>query len=106
MTAKRVIIDEVGGCALMHAFTHHRQMIVEWGRAVGRLELFATIFQNTVNITFTPNAQTVAVYRAFAEAELKRLRRESLHAKLSCSHDVQSHVTVLLGLLNQLPKPN
>jgi hypothetical protein len=103
MRIRKVSLDEVGCCAMTHAFLRHPAHVREWGNANGRLHVLYEIFQNTHSLSFVPNAETAIAYRAFALAEVRRLRSGT--NRLLCRHSTASHVVALQSLLVSLPAP-
>lgn len=101
----RVTLNEVGCCALTHAFLRNPRMVSQWSHRIGRFELFYEIFQNTSGIAFMPNRQTIVIYRTFARAERRRLKEAlSGDARLRCRHSALAHLIALQSLLDQFPK--
>jgi hypothetical protein len=107
--ATTVKVESVGCCAMLHAFLRNPGMMRQWGATVGRLDLLCTIFQNTIRMMFTPDVQTVEVYRAFASAEVKRLQFcivEETDTRLVCRHTANQHIAALRDVLKQFPRGN
>lgn len=102
MESKKVTLSEVGCCAMTHAFLRHPSQVRQWGRVIGPLQILYEIFQNTLNLAFVPCEETVLVYRAFAENELRRLAGTT-NAHLLCRHGATAHAKALEQLLNGLP---
>lgn len=102
MENKKVTLSEVGCCAMTHAFLRNPSQVREWGHAIGPLQILYEIFQNTLNLAFVPNEQTVLVYRVFADNELRRLVGTT-NARLLCRHGAAAHAKALEQLLDGLP---
>lgn len=96
-----VTLDVVGCCAMTHAFLRHPDHVRQWGRASGRLHVLYEIFGTTRRMSFIPNEETAAAYRAFARAELSRLGGRD--PRLLCGHGAGAHVAALERFLVELP---
>ncbi len=106
MKRKQVALDEIGCCAMTHAFLRNPEMTRRWGVSCRRLSLLCEVFNLTASLMFTPDEQTVIIYRAFAAAELERLGREEKCNRLICRHHADTHRAALRTFLADLPKLN
>lgn len=104
MNQKQVSLDEVGCCAMTHAFLRHPLHVRELGRNVGQFQVFFEIFQGTLKLSFSPNELTAHIYRAFAAAEIARLGGRGSD-RLLCRHGRAAHAAALTALLALLPEP-
>lgn len=106
MESGLVRLDEIGCCALTHAFLRNPEMTRRWGVSCRRFSLLYEIFNLSTSLAFMPDERTTIVYRAFATAELERINRERAHNRFVCRHATDMHRTALQVFLSSLPKSN
>ena len=104
MRHRKVTLDEIGCCAMTHAFLRHPRQMREWGGAVGQMQILYEIFGNTMNLSFMPDDQTSLIYRSFAAYELARIASAGRNTRLLCRHKPDAHAVALGKLLGELPK--
>jgi len=101
----QVLLDATMCCALVHAFIHHPQLIANWGVFGGKLRFLANVLPGSLHLEFSPTDEVAVIYRAFAQAELDRLGKNTEPEEFRCRHSRQQHRSALQIVLRDLWMP-